>query len=389
MWLESSCPSTMRTPMPESESVWGGRNETFVHPDSRIWLERMAQRGWTAPGWPPAYGGAGLDPARVRILEEEMRRLGCRPPLLSFGIWMLGPVLLRFGTEAQRREHLPRIARGEIRWCQGFSEPEAGSDLASLRTRAEDCGDHWRASGQKIWTSHADRSDWMFCLVRTAADAPSRQRGLSLLLFDMQSRGVRTRPIRLISGNSPFCEVFLDDVRVPKENLVGELNDGWTVAKYLLEHERHLLATLGSAVESGAVGGQTLEALAMERAGSLDGRIADGVLRDAIVRQRMNEEAFDRTVARVAAQERSGGDASALASLLKLCGTEVNQSRHELRMEIMGIDALVCGTDGMLPDVTRDWLRSRANSIEGGTTEVQLNVIARRVLGLPAAGRPA
>jgi alkylation response protein AidB-like acyl-CoA dehydrogenase len=215
---------------------WGGRKFRFSSPAQKLWLERMAERGWTVPTWPRAYGGAGLSALQAKVLAQEMRALNCRSPLNSFGIWMLGPALLQFGTEAQKLEHLPPIARGEIRWCQGYSEPNAGSDLASLATRAEDGGDHFVVNGQKIWTSYADKADWIFCLVRTSTD--SKHNGISFVLFDMASPGVRTQPILLISGASPFCETFFDNVRVEKRNLVGTLNKGWDVAKYLLGHER-------------------------------------------------------------------------------------------------------------------------------------------------------
>jgi alkylation response protein AidB-like acyl-CoA dehydrogenase len=243
-WLEANCPPEMRTP-PEDEDdrCWGGRRWTFKSPAQKQWLEAMAGRGWTVPDWPVEYGGGGLDRQQVKVLREEMKALNCRTPLDSFGIWMLGPALLKYGNEAQKREHLPKIARGEIRWCQGYSEPNAGSDLASLRTRAEDHGDHFSVTGQKIWTSYANHADWIFCLVRTDSTS-GKHRGISFLLFDMESPGVTTRPILLISGKSPFCETFFDNVRVEKRNLVGALNGGWDVAKYLLTHEREMIGAV-------------------------------------------------------------------------------------------------------------------------------------------------
>ncbi|RMF00132.1 MAG: acyl-CoA dehydrogenase, partial [Alphaproteobacteria bacterium] len=206
-WLETNCPPSMRTPMPEEETVWGGRRETFVNPESRIWLERMAERGWTCPTWPKAYGGGGLSAEEAKVLEAELRRINARPPLQSFGIWMLGPALLEFASHEQRLRFLPPICRGEIRWCQGYSEPGYGSDLAGLQTRAEDMGDYYLVNGSKIWTSYADKADWIFCLVRTDPEAPKHE-GISFLLFDMESEGVTTSPIRLISGASPFCQTF-------------------------------------------------------------------------------------------------------------------------------------------------------------------------------------
>ncbi len=227
-WLEANCPPEMRRPLrTEADVVWGGRRARLSEPQ-RQWLDRMAERGWTTPDWPREYGGGGLTAPQTKALREEMARLGCRKPLDSFGISMLGPALLKYGTEAQKLEHLPKIVRGEIRWCQGYSEPGAGSDLAGLQTSAEDAGDHFDVNGQKVWTSYADKADWIFCLVRT--DKTVKQGGISFVLFDMESPGVSTKPILLISGSSPFCETFFDNVKVPKTNLIGELNRGWDVA---------------------------------------------------------------------------------------------------------------------------------------------------------------
>ena len=237
-WLEQNCPASMRLQTGTSaESCPGGRNWVFTSEDQKNWLQRMAERGWTTPEWPREYGGGGLDREQAKVLREEMARIRACSPLDSFGISMLGPALLKYGSEEQKQRYLPPVVRGEIRWCQGYSEPNAGSDLAGLQTRAEDQGDHYLVNGQKIWTSYADQADWIFCLVRTDFQAPKHQ-GISFLLFDMETPGVSTRPIKLISGSSPFCETFFDNVRVPKEQLVGERNKGWDIAKYLLTHER-------------------------------------------------------------------------------------------------------------------------------------------------------
>jgi acyl-CoA dehydrogenase len=209
-WLEANCPPAMRQPVTgEEDIVWGGR-KAKLSPDQKAWLDAMASRGWTVPDWPSEYGGGGLSPEQTKTLRQEMARLGCRNPLQSFGISMLGPALLKYGNEAQKKRFLPEIARGEIRWCQGYSEPNAGSDLAGLQTSAEDKGDHYLVNGQKVWTSYADKADWIFCLVRT--DKTTKQGGISFLLFDMASPGVSTKPILLISGSSPFCETFFDNV---------------------------------------------------------------------------------------------------------------------------------------------------------------------------------
>src|SRR6266568_2960248 len=244
-WLEKNCPPEMRRPsLNEDDVCWGGRKPSFQSDAQRVWLERMGERGWTVPEWPKQYGGGGLTREEAKVLREEMARLHCRAALTSFGIWMLGPALLKYGSEAQKRKYLPEIARGEIRWCQGYSEPNAGSDLASLQTKAEDKADHFLVNGQKIWTSYADRADWIFCLVRTDF-AAKKHEGISFLLFDMASPGVSTTPISLISGKSPFCQTFFHDVKVPKGNLVGERNKGWEIAKYLLTHERESIGAFG------------------------------------------------------------------------------------------------------------------------------------------------
>ncbi len=316
------------------------------------------------------------------MLKKEMRRLGCRVPLFSFGLGMLGPALLEFGNEAQKREHLPKIANGEIRWCQGYSEPAAGSDLANLQTSAVDAGDHFVVNGHKIWTSYADKADWIFCLVRT--DKSTKQGGISFLLFDMESEGVSTRPIQLISGSSPFCETFFDNVKVPKENLVGELNQGWTIAKRLLQHERAMISEIGFADPSGQAA--PLATLAREYLGESHGRIADRVLRSEIARHEMKTHAFMATLKRANEEAKAGQSVGATSSMFKYYGTENNKDKFELMMKIAGHHGLGWEGPGFREQdltSTRRWLRSKGNSIEGGTSEVQLNVIAKRVLGLP------
>lgn len=374
-WLEENCPPQMREPvLDESDVCWGGRRPKFKNEAQRRWLERMAQRGWTVPEWPRDYGGGGLSKDEARVLREEMVRLKCRPPLVSFGISMLGPALLKYGSEAQKLEHIPKIVRGEIRWCQGYSEPGAGSDLASLRTRADDAGDHFVVNGSKIWTSYGDKADWIFCLVRTDF-AAKKHDGISFVLFDMQSPGVTTTPIRLISGYSPFTQTFFDNVKVPKANLVGELNRGWTIAKYLLTHERNMIGGMGTQRM------KPLHELARERVGLENGRLADSALRTDIARFEMDALAFALTMERVQAQAKAGNETGALSSMLKYYGTELNKRRAELAMSIAGTEGLKFG-DG---DATlaSTWLRTRGNSIEGGTSEIQLNIIAKQVLKLP------
>jgi len=380
-WLEANCPSDMRLPVrTEDDICWGGRDYKFTSEDQHTWLKRMGGRGWTVPTWPKEFGGGGLSHEEAEVLAQEMAALGCRAPLSSFGIWMLGPALLKFGTEAQKLEHLPKIARGEIRWCQGYSEPNAGSDLASLASRAEDKGDHFIVNGQKIWTSFGDKADWIFCLVRT--DSAKKHTGISFVLIDMATPGVSTKPIQLISGKSPFCETFFDNVRVEKSNLVGTLNGGWDVAKYLLTHEREMIGAMGE----GALP-QSLQQIAIATAG-LDGhgRLADPQLRAQIAEFDMDEAAFHATLARFGELAKARKAHPAMSSMLKYYGAELNKRRWELIMSAAGSDALEWESDrSNHGGLARTWLRTKGNSIEGGTSEVQLNVIAKRILELPGA----
>ena len=372
-WLEANCPAEMRDGQNTEETIcWGGKNWQFTSDAQRQWLERAAAKGYTVPTWPEAYGGAGLTRDQEKIFHEEMRRINARSPLQSFGIWMLGPALLHFGTEEQKQHYLPPIARGEIRWCQGYSEPGAGSDLASLQTKCEDKGDHWLVNGQKVWTSYADKADWIFALVRTDRDAP-KHKGISFVLIDMTTPGVRTSPIKLISGASPFCETFFDDVKVPKEQVVGEVNRGWDVAKYLLTHERSMISA------SGQVGARALGAVLAETAG--ENGLTDAILRADAMRCEIDSLAINLTIERYKDMAESGGEVGDASAMLKYMGTELNKRRHELLMNAGGSDALEW--DGPLGARPNDWLRTKANSIEGGTSEVMLSILSRRVLGLP------
>ena len=380
-WLEANCPEAMRTPVASFEDIYtGGRRPEVAHPDQVVWCERMAERGWTVPHWPREYGGGGLSSAEVKVLREEMERIGARRPLDSFGISMLGPALLKFGNEEQKLEHLPPICRGEIRWCQGYSEPNAGSDLASLQTRAEDKGDYYEINGQKVWTSYADKADMIFCLVRTD-NTGTKHEGISFMLFDMDQPGVTAKPIRLISGSSPFCETFFDNARAEKRNLVGELGQGWTIAKYLLTHEREMISGFGTAP------GKSLGKAAIEEFGADEsGRLRNGMLRQEIAQYQLDTLAFRATMERVGDEVKSGQGLGPASSIFKYYGTELNKRRNELNVAIGGEAAL--GWTGAQYDdgaVVRSFLRSKGNSIEGGTSEVQLNIVAKRVLGLPDA----
>ncbi|MGK6323483.1 acyl-CoA dehydrogenase family protein [Sphingomonas sp. DT-51] len=382
-WLAEHCPPEMREPVrSDTDICWGGRRyDPAANPPQARWLNAMAERGWTVPDWPTAYGGAGLSAAETKVLREEMAAIRARNPLNSFGISMLGPALLRYGTEAQKLEHLPTIARGEIRWCQGYSEPNAGSDLAGLAASAEDAGDHYVVNGQKVWTSYADKADWIFCLVRTSRE--SKQGGISFLLFDMASPGVSTRPILLISGYSPFCETFFDDVRVPKANRVHDENKGWDVAKYLLGHEREMISGMGL-----ASGGRNplIEGAVATIGRDPDGRLADPLLRAQIALFEVRARAFAAMSERFIDELKAGQAHPAQPSMMKYVGTELNKTRHELMMAAGGTDALEWESERSRGGAAaRAWLRTKANSIEGGTSEIQLNIIAKRILDLPAS----
>lgn len=380
-WLAENCPAEMREPVrDEGDVCWGGRTFAFKNEAQKNWLGLMAERGWTVPDWPKEYGGGGLSPAEAKILRQEMARINARNPLYSFGISMLGPALLKYGTEEQKKRFLPEIARGEIRWCQGYSEPGAGSDLAALQTRAEDKGDHFLVNGQKTWTSGGQWADWCFALVRT--DPTRKHEGISFLLIDMRSPGVEVRPIRLISGSSPFCETFFTDVEVPKDNLVGPLNGGWTIGKRLLQHERTNLSGGGRLA---AAMGRSLADVAKHYLGTdEEGRIADPDLRQRITRYEMRMRAFLVTARRVM-EEAKGGGVSTASSILKNVGAELTQERAELVIEIMGMKGLGWEGEGFTEaelTATRSWLWGKAVTIYGGSTEIQNNVVAKRILGM-------
>ena len=378
-WLAANCPESLRRGL--GGYTAGGRKAVYGNPDTKLWLDRMAERGWTAPSWPRQYGGGGLDAAESMVLNEEMRRINAPAPLVGHGLTMIGPAILEFGTDAQCREHLPPIARGEIRWCQGYSEPGAGSDLASLQMRAVADGDDYKVNGAKIWTSGADGADWIFCLVRTDADAPKHE-GISFLVLDMATPGVTVTPIDLISGSSEFCQTFFDDVRVPKRHLIGRPGEGWTVGKRLLQYERSSIGGRGGTRQKT----KTIAEWAKEYVGESAGRIDDAAIRGRVAAQSMGDAAYQLTIRRSFEEAANSAAPSFLSSLFKLYGTEQNMRRNDLLMEILGTQGLGWSGDGFAGaerGATRGWLRSKANSIEGGTSEIQRNIIAKRVLGLP------
>lgn len=372
-WLAENCPAEKRGPMAEGDHCFGGRNWRFKDEAQRAWLERMAARGWTAPEWPREYGGGGLSPAEGAILREEMARIEAHAPLTSLGIWMLGPALLRFGSEQQKRQYLPDIVRGAVWWCQGYSEPNAGSDLVSLKTRAESVGDEFVVNGQKIWTSYGHKADAIFCLVRTDPDKP-RHEGISFLLIDMRSPGVSASPLKMLSGGEHFSQVFFDDVHVPKENLVGTRGRGWDVAKYLLLFERAMIGAMRTGQPTPLID------FALQHLGRKAIQ-AEPMLRAQIVALDMELAAFDTMVARYQDEAMAGVSLGAKSSMLKYLATELAVKRHALMLSVLG----TAGLDLEGPDARQavDWLAALPNRVGGGTSEIQLNVVAKRVLELP------
>ncbi len=384
-WLEAHCPLSQRQPIKRAEQIWGGRKRVFYSDDAQRWFEACRDRGLTAPDWPVEYGGGGLTPAQTKILQQEMARLSCRLPLYDLGIWMLGPALLVYGNEAQKQQHLRAICRGEIRWAQGYSEPGAGSDLASLRTRAEDCGDHFLVNGTKIWTTAADKSDWIFCLVRTDDSGPTKHHGISFLLIDMETEGVSTTPIKLISGESEFCQTFFDNVKVPKENLVGELHGGWAVAKELLKHERKMMSNPESMSE---VFNISLTKLAQDAIG-LDetNALSSPEIRSRISQHMMRDAAISQLGMRIFQQAKAGVSDPRLPLLMKHIGTQETQVKDEIVLEILGAEGLSFDDDAASQQartMLERWAFNKSLTIAGGTSEIQLNIIAKRVLGLPS-----
>jgi alkylation response protein AidB-like acyl-CoA dehydrogenase len=378
-WIEENFPACLRGQSGLVAALNEGLEPTG---DLLAWKQAIGAKGWSAPTWPRAYGGGGLDSRQARVLQQEMARAGAFNPMnIGMGVTMIGPTILDYGTEAQKQRHIPPIVRGQVRWCVGYSEPNAGSDLASLRTRCEDAGDHWVVNGQKTWTSGAQWSDWCGCLVRTDPGA-KKHHGISFLLIDMRQPSVETRPIELIAGASPFCETFFTDTRADKDALLGDLNKGWDVGKRLLQHERasQTGASTGAAAEP-------LQAIA-KRYLEVDsqGRLADPDLRRRLTEHLMSAKAHTLTLARASAEARGNADPGNAASVLKNSATSVAQTRAELTLEIMGTQGL--GWDGEAYaqdelDAVRNWLWGKAMSIYGGSAEIQNNIVAKRILGLP------
>jgi alkylation response protein AidB-like acyl-CoA dehydrogenase len=387
-WLEANFPASLR----RDASAVTETETSAAKPtgDAALWKERMGAKGWGVPTWPTQHGGGGLSRPEAHVLAEEMAAIGAPNPIGGMGVIMFGPTLLEYGNEDQLRRHIPPIVKGEVRWCQGFSEPGAGSDLASLQTKAVDMGDHWLVNGSKIWTSGAHLADWCFCLVRT--DPSKKHEGISFLLIDMKSPGVEARPILLINGATPFCETFFTDVKAPKENLMGPLNGGWTIAKRLLQHERQGIS--GANAQPGAAGpgqvpGPSLDELARTYLGvEEDGRLADPDLRTRLTKHLMEEKAFQLTGQRATIENRSNSGPSAVSSVLKNVGSWVRQERAELAVEILGHQGLGWAGEGFSDNeigTMRAMLRGKSGTIAGGSQEVQNNIISKRILGLPEA----
>ncbi|HEY8004850.1 MAG TPA: acyl-CoA dehydrogenase family protein [Phenylobacterium sp.] len=376
-WIEANFPASLKgkpNPMMREERA----NPSA---DQEAWRKAMGTKGWGVPTWPKAYGGGGLSPAEGRIVQQELGRAGAYNPIGGMGVMMFGPTLLEYGTEDQKQEHIPPIVRGDLQWCQGYSEPGAGSDLASLQTRAEDKGDHFLINGQKIWTSGAQFADWCFCLVRT--DTTKKHEGISFVLIDMHQKGVEVRPIKLINDSSPFCETFFTDAVALKKNLVGPLNGGWTIGKRLLQHERSGLSGGG-----GMFGmGKSLDQLAKEYVGVDDqGRIADADLRSRVIQNELDWRAFQQTAMRAMAESKGNSGPSAATSIMKNAATQTLQTRAELTLEIMGHQGLGWSGDDFSKEekeAVRSWLGGKATTIYGGSQEVQSNIISKRILGLP------
>ena len=381
-WLEANCPDEMRN----LSFHWEDAHLIYSTDAAEVWRERMAEQGWIAPMWPKAYGGGGLTREEATVLSQEMGRIKATAASSGMGLTMIGPTLLEFGTEAQKQRHLPSICDGTIRWCQGYSEPGAGSDLAALQAKAVIEGDQFVINGQKIWTSGAQYADWMFALVRTDPDAPKHE-GISFALLDMHQTGVSVKPIGLISGSSPFCETFLDNAIAHREDLVGELNKGWAIGKRLLQFERSGIGGLsGAANRKKVVKKNVIADLAKQYIGTTNGKIADTEYRDKILKQTMTEKAFQLTTARVVQENQSGQTPGATTSIFKLVGSTLARESASLKSELMGVQGLGWegqGFESSELEATRNWLNSRAVTIYGGTNEVQMNIIGKRVLGLP------
>lgn len=380
-WLAENCPAGARGP---GQIAWGS-NKIELQPDTRQWLTRMAERGWTVPTWPREYGGADLERDEYKVLVEELKRIGARTPLTGRGVNYIGPTLLEYGTDDQKARWLPSIARGNGGWAMGYSEPGAGSDLASLSTRAVLDGDNFIVNGRKTWTSDAMYCDYIFVLARTDPDLPKHE-GITLLLVDMNQPGVQVRPIRLISGASPFNETVFENAVASATDAIGGVNHGWTVGKRLLQFERSTHAGINiSGSQGGRSEGSDMPSRIRPYVSTHDGKIADTEIRERLIRYEQTRHAQQLTQSRVIEETRARAPGFA-SSAVKLTGALNTQDGDELLMEAMGTQAIGWPPESEVSDpasTTREWLRQKSLTIAGGTKEIQLNIIAKRVLGLP------
>jgi alkylation response protein AidB-like acyl-CoA dehydrogenase len=382
-WLVENCPESARG---SGEPVTIGSKRPMKNPELLEWRHKLGELGWTIPTWPKEFGGGGLSAEEADVLQEELDQIKARVPVGGMGVSMIGPTLLEYGTEEQKLRHIPSIAMGDIAWCQGYSEPGAGSDLASLQTKMIDKGDFYEINGQKIWTSGANFADWVFTLVRTDPDVPKHE-GISFILIDMDQPGVSVKPIKLISGTSPFCETFFDDASARKDDLVGQLNRGWTVGKRLLQHERSGQGGLRSGAARGQMPQANLVQTAKEYVGeSTDGKISDTSIRDRVIQFAMNQRSFRTTQKRAREENTSGGTPGEATSIFKLYGATMGRDTANFKVEIMGSQGYGWEGDSFSEkelEATRTFLHTRAMTIYGGTDEIQMNIISKRVLGLP------
>ena len=380
VWLEENCPPGARGP----GYIPLGSRTIELEPDTRVWLDRMAEKGWTVPTWPKEYGGAELERDEYQVLVQELQRIGARTPLTGRGVNYIGPTILEFGTDEQKAKWLPLCARGDGAWAMGYSEPGAGSDLASLSTRAVREGDHYVINGSKIWTSDATYCDYIFVLVRTSPEKPKHE-GISLVLVDMSQEGVKVSPIQLISGASPFCETHFDNAIVPVEDLIGGVDNGWTVGKRLLQFERSTHAGINI---SGSQGGRTVEnnvrELVQKYAADETGRVTESATRTWLTQFEMNTQAQQLTQKR-AVEELQSRAPGFTSSAVKLSNALNIQDGDELVVSTMGSQGMRWddSADKEELDLIKKWLYQKSLTIAGGTKEVQMNIIAKRVLGLP------
>ena len=370
-WLDENLPAELR---------FGNRRD-LPKEHMKKWIQACVAKGYVTPEWPKEYGGGGLDREHAGVLKAELRKAKA-PIVSSFGTSMLGPTLLEFGTDEQKAEFLPGISRHETTWCQGYSEPGAGSDLASLQCRAVKEGDEYVITGQKIWTTGAQFADWIFCLVRTDPDAPKHE-GISFILFPMHQEGVEVAPLTLIDGSAEFCQVFFDGARAQAKHVIGPLNGGWTVAKRLLQHER---STDGGGGGLAGAQKETLVDLVKRAVGTDEGKLSDPTLRQRLAAQEMDQQALGLTMRRAGEEVRAGQAERDVGSIGKYRWANMMKGEQDVAMSALGAQGL--GWDGPgfeKTDLerTRTWLITRADSIWGGTNEVQLNVIAKRTLQIP------